>query len=160
MAEGFARQRKYEFQHRKRPVKRPACHPQLKHKAKGLCAACYAKATTPKVADAERRKHNAACHPDRKMIAGGLCKSCYMTFWWLHRLYKMTRDEFYELVERQGGACAICGEEPTPPKRLTVDHDHATGRFRGLLCGGCNAGLGNLQDEPELLESALRYLNA
>ena len=81
-----------------------------------------------------------------------------MRFWWLHKLYGITRDEFFAMVLAQGDGCAICGEVPPAGKALTVDHDHVTGRFRGLLCNGCNAGIGNLQEQPEILEQALLYL--
>ena len=58
------------------------------------------------------------------------------------------------LLEAQGGVCAICGAEaPTH-----VDHDHATGRIRGVLCFSCNRGLGMVEDDVEVLRSALRYL--
>lgn len=58
----------------------------------------------------------------------------------------------------QAHACAICGAPPPPGGALVVDHDHATGRIRGLLCGRCNIGLGWFDDQPQLLDRAIKYL--
>lgn len=52
--------------------------------------------------------------------------------------------------------CTICGEE----KPLVIDHDHATGQIRGMLCNNCNIGLGHFYDDPKLLEFAQQYLYA
>ena len=56
----------------------------------------------------------------------------------------------------QNGACAICGN--TCSKALAADHDHSTGRIRGLLCNSCNRGLGFFKDEISRLGSAITYL--
>lgn len=58
---------------------------------------------------------------------------------------------------RQGGGCAICAKPPAR-RRLNVDHDHRTGKFRGLLCDGCNAVLGKVDDSVDLLNAAISYL--
>lgn len=56
--------------------------------------------------------------------------------------------------------CAICDRRPYPAgSRLVVDHDHATGTVRGLLCGPCNSALGLMGDKPERLFTAARYLS-
>jgi Recombination endonuclease VII len=69
--------------------------------------------------------------------------------------FGLSREQFEEMMARQHGRCAICGD-PLPSPR--VDHDHKTGRVRGLLCDGCNRGLGDFRDMPALLELARRYL--
>ena len=71
---------------------------------------------------------------------------------------KWAKTEAYRvLLEKQGGVCAIC-QLPPGPRRFAVDHDHVTGRTRGLLCLKCNTGLGQFNDSPALLASAMRYL--
>ena len=62
------------------------------------------------------------------------------------------------MLADQGGVCAVCSREPTPGISLHVDHDHETGRIRGLLCFRCNNALGDLEDDPALLRVATRYL--
>lgn len=62
-------------------------------------------------------------------------------------------------LEAQGGVCAICGADgPGGRGGWHRDHDHATGKWRDLLCHYCNVGLGHFQDDPELLEKAATYL--
>jgi len=53
--------------------------------------------------------------------------------------------------------CAICGN-PGGKKRLCVDHDHVTGKIRGILCDNCNVGIGRLKDDIGLLYRAIDYL--
>jgi hypothetical protein len=78
----------------------------------------------------------------------------------------VTEDDYRLALIAQDGRCAICGNPPAegrkggPNKsaRLHIDHDHAAGRFRGLLCHLCNIGLGHFRDDPELLTKAAAYL--
>lgn len=78
-----------------------------------------------------------------------------------HR-YRITRDEFDRLHAEQGGVCAICGRTPNGvgrnQKRLHVDHDHATGEVRGLLCNRCNISLAGFGDTLEGVMRAVEYL--
>ena len=69
------------------------------------------------------------------------------------------RAQHDEIAAELGGdpTCAICGK-PEVGRRLNIDHDHATGLVRGLLCRKCNAGIGLLGDNIEGLEAALEYL--
>lgn len=62
------------------------------------------------------------------------------------------------MLEEQGGVCAICGTG-NGQKMLHVDHDHGTGRVRGLLCHQCNRVLGLAHDNPELMRKAIEYLS-
>lgn len=72
------------------------------------------------------------------------------------RLYGIGEAEFLAREAAQGGRCAICQQIPTSV--LHVDHDHDTGKIRGLLCGRCNSGIGLLQDCPTIIESAAAYV--
>lgn len=72
--------------------------------------------------------------------------------------YGLEAGEYDGMMEAQGGVCAICGQPPTSKRGLVVDHDHATGQQRALLCGRCNIGLGKFRDDPELLDVAAAYL--
>ena len=89
----------------------------------------------------------------------------------LRRIYGLTHEEWEEMYKAQSGVCAICklpetritrpnaktlGNGDIP--RLSVDHDHETGRVRGLLCYKCNIGIGHLQDSIEILQEAIEYL--
>jgi hypothetical protein len=80
----------------------------------------------------------------------------------LWKNYKMTPTEFNELWEAQSGKCAICSVEMAPRGRAknsaAVDHNHESGAVRGLLCRNCNAGIGYLMDDPDLLIAAAEYL--
>ena len=58
------------------------------------------------------------------------------------------------LVEKQGGLCAICRCKPA----IQVDHDHASGQVRGVLCDGCNGVLSAFRESEELLLRAIAYL--
>ena len=62
----------------------------------------------------------------------------------LKRRYGITSEEYDALLESQGGGCALCGATTNgkqATRSLHVDHDHQTGRVRGILCGPCNQGL-------------------
>ena len=83
----------------------------------------------------------------------------------LLRTYGLDPDDFEAMVERQHGRCANpgCGVkfDRTNPRRansIYIDHDHATGTVRGLLCLDCNVGLGRLHDSPRRISGLLAYL--
>mgnify|MGYP003979568017 CR=1 FL=1 len=75
--------------------------------------------------------------------------------------YNIASDEFIALKKRQNGLCAICNEEASKKEgiELAVDHNHKTGKVRGLLCSLCNMAIGTLNDDTNLLNNAIQYLN-
>jgi hypothetical protein len=86
----------------------------------------------------------------------GYCKACRGELSRLRHLRKnfgLTPELLATMIESQGGTCAIC---PGPPQH--IDHDHTTGKVRGVLCGPCNMGLGQFDDDPARLTAASRYL--
>jgi hypothetical protein len=78
-----------------------------------------------------------------------------------HRLrkYGVTREDYASMMDSQGGVCAICAEGCDLHGHLCVDHDHATGEVRGLLCHRCNAGLGYFKDDQALMRAAIGYVS-
>jgi hypothetical protein len=74
----------------------------------------------------------------------------------LKRIYGISSDDYESMLEAQNGVCWIC--QKSEDVKLSVDHDHDTGKVRGLLCNRCNRGIGNFDDEPELLQRAVYYL--
>ncbi len=74
-------------------------------------------------------------------------------------LYRLSAEKFQEMLDAQGGVCAICGQPPISRKRLSVDHDHDTDTVRGLLCLHCNLILGYARDDIRILARAAVYLS-
>lgn len=77
------------------------------------------------------------------------------------RRYGITRDDYNLMFSKQKGKCAICATEEVGRKHthFHVDHNHTTGKVRGLLCDKCNRGLGYFNDNSDTLNNAQRYLN-
>ena len=84
------------------------------------------------------------------------CKLC-KRFDEIFRLYKVTKEQYYQTLVAQNHRCAICRLvfDAIVPR---VDHDSETGQFRGLLCDACNTGIGKLQHDPTILRSAADYV--
>lgn len=103
-----------------------------------------------------------------------VCKECtraYLRKWrgknpdansfWYRQKLGVTPERFYQMAHEQGYVCAVCLEEPKFASRgdgFHVDHDHATGKVRGLLCRHCNRLLGCAKDRVAVLENAIKYL--
>ncbi len=73
------------------------------------------------------------------------------------RLYDITVEDYDKLFADQGGVCAICGASPGK-KKLAIDHNHKTGKVRGLLCMSCNVVLGHTDENIEILEDIIAYI--
>ena len=68
-----------------------------------------------------------------------------------------TLAELEKVYDANNGLCAICGSPPGK-RKLQLDHCHASGKLRGLLCHSCNVGLGSFKDDKEVMLRAIRYL--
>lgn len=116
------------------------------------------KATHPETIREQQRRQNVRARGNGSRRA----------WYWKHResradlyckwRYGFTLVEYNAMFVAQGGVCAICGAERTDGKRLNIDHDHSTGRIRGLLCDRCNMVLGSIHDDCELLTNSIKYL--
>jgi len=82
------------------------------------------------------------------------CDRLYQREWKLKSNYLMSQEEYAIMLEAQGKKCYLCKSS----KKLVVDHDHNTGKVRGLLCDLCNRGLGYFKDNPDVLIAAAKYV--
>lgn len=81
----------------------------------------------------------------------------------LKKLYGMTPEDYEEILNQQNRVCFLCFEEETRvtsngTTKLSVDHNHITGKVRGLLCHRCNVALGFVQENPDLIKRMISYL--
>jgi hypothetical protein len=76
-----------------------------------------------------------------------------------HEQYGLACDEAEALFRRQSGRCNICRKPFRPGRPPNVDHHHATGRVRGLLCATCNRTLGYMHEDIDWLDRALSHLH-
>ena len=76
-------------------------------------------------------------------------------------MYGISAEEYYAILELQGGVCYLCRRAKGISKALSVDHCHKTGVVRGILCSRCNADvLGHARDDIEFFERCIDYLNS
>lgn len=84
------------------------------------------------------------------------CRATYRNSINRGKFRSVISDEKLKELKQSITHCVICGSK----EKLVVDHDHKTGKIRGLLCNHCNRGLGHFKDDPMLLEFAAQYLYA
>lgn len=72
--------------------------------------------------------------------------------------YGLTIEEFESMVKAQNNKCAICGSSNWGKQSPSIDHDHSTGKVRGLLCNRCNRTLGFVEESIPLLIKMAKYL--
>ncbi len=80
---------------------------------------------------------------------------------YLMRAYGIDSEDYERLAARYNGGCWICDKKPKPGKRrLSVEHDHKTGRVRGLACWSCNKLLAAARDNPDTMRAAAEYIES
>lgn len=77
----------------------------------------------------------------------------------IEKCFNISLDEYDLILAYQGGGCGICGREPKSGKSLAVDHDHATGYIRGLLCFFCNKRVLGARTADVLVKTAAYVTN-
>lgn len=148
------------------------CHPERKYQARGLCKPCYdryLKSTNPgykhrQLENTERwlsdpvnaaawRQKNAERWQRRKADPAHTARRRDAR---LRKQYGMSQEGYVALLASQGGGCAVCYRQPGK-RPLHVDHDHDTGRVRGLLCHQCNWYLGTIDADPGIVLRIAAY---
>jgi len=166
--------------------RKPKCHPKRKHYANDLCKKCYSKKhyikNRRKYTELQKkwRKNNPIrvrklgnksqqkyCknHPER---VRKILRKYYKTHLeqskkrgrksHFKRNYNLTFKQFKKMLKKQDYKCVLCKIKHTKKQRLQVDHNHKTGKIRGLLCASCNKMLGFGYDIVKTFKNAVKYL--
>lgn len=168
--------------------KRPKEGPFLCSECKGKCATCGGRADMTRQGyfrtycgkcrrAAEMQDVCSRCGKERDGSHTSYCRECYQAYWrdWYARnpakaadkvrrnhirtTYGMAPSAWNGMLVAQGGACAICGTaKPGGRGQFHTDHDHETGKVRGLLCTRCNVGLGMFEENYDILSRVVQYL--
>ncbi len=122
----------------------PPPHPRVKLSPETLAANRTAYIQTP-----ERKKKHRETEHLRRWIRAGV----------------FTEEKYLAVMAKSNGLCQICGRPETKKRgqtlrRLAIDHDHKTNKFRGLLCADCNIMIGMAGEDPDRLKAAAAYLLA
>ncbi len=152
-------------------MKLAKCHPQRKHKARQLCGACYEKYLKNKNPEYKKKQMSNTtrwarenpkrmrylylrrCRKERADPNHKIKRRDRM----LKNYYGISHADYVKLLKDQNNGCALCFRQPAIDKHLHVDHDHTTGKVRGLLCHQCNWYLGTIDADPLILERIKTY---
>jgi hypothetical protein len=124
----------------------PQGHVALRYTANGTCVECNKRTLREWVAGTGKLKAKAK---DRRNH--------------LKKNYGITVEDFDALLAKQNGRCAICGTDDPPRYKSNrggwhVDHDHSTGRVRGVLCPLCNVAIGHFKEDVNRMSNAIKYI--
>lgn len=137
--------------------------PLLKERRTPNCPKCGANDISKFYTDDKGRRTNAHCKECHKVNSRNRWHSktrAEKQATRVHAMYGITPEEYLSMYEMQEGKCKICEEKPQTKRGLHVDHCHKTNRVRGLLCHGCNVGLGSFRDNAEVMAKAIEYIGA
>ena len=105
----------------------------------------------PKIKERQKKYHSE--NPDKNMEYQRMAN------------YGISSEQYYDLVKRQNNRCGICGRlerrknyKTGKRQSLSIDHDHASGKNRGLLCRDCNFAIGLFEDNAAIVQKAVQYL--
>lgn len=136
---------KPEEQEKSRERARAWYHASDENKAKAKARARAWEKANPKKMAEHSRKWRARQTPEKRRAIWTKCK------------YKLT-DEQYKQIANHNGLCDSCKDPLEKGKKTHIDHCHKTGRFRGILCQGCNTAAGFLRDKPDKAIALAAYL--
>lgn len=128
------------------------CNKLKKIYAKNICRVCYYKEQN----DNWKKRNPEKVKKYKEKTNKKLLSKGYFKDYCLRKNYGIGIETFNKLHKEQDGGCAICGKSN---ESLGVDHNHITGKIRGLLCKGCNLIIGIIEDRPELFLNINSYLN-
>lgn len=138
-----------------KPRAQATCHPDKKASAFGLCRQCYHK-------DYYRRNKELVAGKSRKWKLENQERARENNRrFWLKSQYGLDIETYDKMLATQNGKCNICGDTngTETGRRLSVDHDHKTGKIRSLLCNACNAVIGHANERIDILQKCIDYLN-
>jgi hypothetical protein len=120
----------------------------VKHQGHGLCSRCYMREfeSRPETKERIAKRRNSIEYKEH-------CKK-YL----LQRNYGLTIEDKNKIIESQSGLCPICLRALGINQGIHIDHDHVTGKIRGILCLNCNVAMGHFHDSIPTLKNAIKYL--
>ena len=111
---------------------------------------------------AQYKKYNSTHKEQRKKYNKEYQKTHkeYLKQYFIKYKYGLSKTEYDNLLLSQNNRCAICKEplDSQNPHNVIIDHNHLTGKIRGILCRKCNLAIGQLRDNPEYAYNAFLYL--
>lgn len=144
-----------------------SCHTELDVYCKGLCRNCYEKQlreNNPEYAKRQKensknwhiknKKHKKEYDRNRRSIIGPETEKRFLNH--IFNCYGLSKDAYDKMMIKCEGKCMLCKQKPK--KKLHIDHDHTTGKIRGLLCARCNWFLAVVEKDKTILNRIKTYL--